>query len=792
MPVLVALGVLAGVIFGAGIGSAHDRIAAPAPTIESPQDAADLDVLTRQLLDGRLSTDERLHIAALRRNRLAALMERSPAQVLKHAVAAGARAALAPNLQALVEAEESHDGTLQVLHADRAQGEGSYYYNLRKTGGEWLALRFAGSQPVLSTGAHVRVRGMRVQQALALGDSGAVTVLAEPAEFSTFGEHRTMVILVNFMDAPNASTPTLAEVRSLMFGPGGVSDFYRETSYQHAWLTGDVSGPFVVASTTAECDYNLIASLAQSAAGVAPGQYQNFVYAFSGSVCPWWGIGTVGGSPGQAWINGPLRSIVLAHELGHTFGLYHSHALECGSVTFGDACSSIEYGDFFDTMGSTSQSHFNAVQKEILGWLGYGVSPPLTQVLASGTYTIDPLEPAGRNPKALKVQTSLGDWFYVEYRRPMGFDTIAVNGDANVTNGVLVHYWNGQGNGVYLLDMTPSTDSWMDPALGVGNTFSDPAGGVSITPLWVNGTTAGVNVYIAALCARATPTLTMTPAQQQGSPGAPLTYTVSVASTDTGCGTSSFVLQATAPSGWTAKLGATSFPLADSGTASTTLVVTPPAAAAAGTYALSVTVSDQGLSASASASYVVVVIPTLSFADSFDRADSPALGNGWSVVSGGLKIVSGEARNETARTMHMAVRRELVGAAQTAAAKFATMDNNLGPQFGVVLRYQDAANHYRCYRSTGQSSVVRIARVVRGVETVLKAVSISNPWKDTFFTVSCQASGGTLTVLINGVIWYSVNDTTFASGSPGFMMGYVTASGTGMSNRANDFSATVK
>jgi len=417
----------------------------------------------------------------------------------------------------------------------------------------------------------------------------------------------------------------------------------------------------------------------------------------------------------------------------------------------------------------------------------------VTEVRASGTYTIDPLEPPGSNPKALKVQTALGDWFYVEYRRPTGFDTNAVNGNTNVTNGVLVHYWNGQGNGVYLLDMTPSTISWIDPALGVHNTFSDPEGGVSITPVWVNGRTAGVSVSIASQCSRGTPTVDVTPAQQQGEPGMPLTYSVTVTNTDAGCGGASVALQATAPSGWTAAFGDASLMLGDGATASTTLVATPPAGATAGTYALTVTASNETLAASASVNYSVVVVPAASFADSFNRPDAPALGNGWSQVSGALMIASGEVRNDAARTMHMAVRPEVVGATQTVSAKFATMDNNnYGPQFGVVLRYQDARNHYRCYRSTGQSSVVRIAKVVGGVETVLKAVSISNPRKDKSFSVSCQVSDTTITVLINGAVWTSIGDATFASGSVGFMMGYVAASGTGMSHRADDFSATVK
>jgi len=798
---IIALALFISFTCGGGIGWAHDRLSAFAPSTAEAEDTTDisvLSVLTGQLQDSRIAMAERLRIAKRRRDRLAALIAKNPRAVLKHAMKPSARAALAPDLQALVEAEESHEGTLQVLHADHAGG-GAYLYNLRKTTGEWLALHFAQDAPVVETGTFVRVRGVRVDQALALGDSG-VTVLASAGSGIAFGEHKTLAILVKFSNAPTVASATAAQAQTVLFGAGGVSDFYRETSYQQTWLTGGVVGPLLIATTTVGCNYNLIASLAQtaaSAAGVALGQYQNFVYLFTGSDCPWWGLGTVGGSPGQAWINGPVQNLVVAHELGHTFGLYHSHALECGTVTFGGSCSSIEYGDYFDTMGSTTASHFNAVQKDLLGWLDYGVSPPITQVTASGTYTIDPLETPGTNPKAIKVQSALGDWFYVEYRRPIGFDTGAVAGNPNVANGVLVHYWSGAGNGVYLLDMTPATSSWTDPALDVGATFSDPDGGVTITPVWVDGTTAGVNVTIAAICTRANPAVTMTPAQQQGTAGTPLTYTVSVTSRDANCGTTTFSLQAATPTGWSAALGATSLALADGATTSTTLTVTPPATAAAATYSLTATATGPTLAMSASASYVVTAPPppagaTGLFTDSFNRADASTLGNGWSVVAGSLKITANEARNDVTRTMHMAVQPALVGPTQTASMKFASMDNNLGPLFGVVMRYRDPANYYRCYRSAGASSTVRVSRVVGGVEKVLYWRNITNPVKGTFFTLACQVSGTTITLQINGATWISINDTTFATGSVGFMMGYVSAAGAGVSHRADDFSASAK
>src|SRR6185436_13028358 len=142
----------------------------------------------------------------------------------------------------------------------------------------------------------------------------------------------------------------------------------------------------------------------------------------------------------------------------------------------------------------TGHSHAN--QKERLGWLGYGTSPGITTVQASGTYWIDPYETVGTNPKALKVlkstnpSTGQKTWYYVEFRRPVGFDSfIASNG--NVMNGVMVHTGTeGYSVDDYLLDMTPETASFSDSALDVGHSYNDPNVNVTITPLSVSNTGA--------------------------------------------------------------------------------------------------------------------------------------------------------------------------------------------------------------------------------------------------------------------------------------------------------------
>jgi len=809
----ILLTVVMSLTFLARPGYTHPIVTAAEPTPAETAKADDdpdgeevLSALTRRVADGRLDMEERLRVAAVRQQRLAVLIERNPGEVLRQALSSSARAALAPELQALVEQEESHEGLLEVLHADGPQG-GAYHYALRNASGQRLALHFAADDgPSLLTGTSVRVNGVRVEQALALGGSASLEVLGLPVLPSTFGAHNVLVILLRFLDTPvTTASPAAASVQTWMFGTTGstVSNFYRENSYQQTWLTGTVVGPLPLAMTGAACDYTKMATLARQAlttvGGIVLGQFRHVVYAFPSSGCQWWGLGSVGGTPGEVWINGAFSSVVASHELGHNFGLYHSHALECGSVAVGGSCSTIEYGDVFDVMGGgNGPTHFNAVQKDLLGWLDYGASPPVTDVVASGSYTIESLETPGTNPKALRIKTALGDWLYVEYRRPVGFDSY-ISTNPSVMNGVLVHYFDGSPNGVYLLDMTPATSSWSDPALPVGATFQDAAGQVSITPTGLNAANAIVSVTVAAAsCVRLAPTVTITPAQQEAPPGTTVTYTVSLQNNGTGCGASTFALQATVPPGWTAALASSSLTLAEGATGSTSLQVTSGATAGAGPYGVSLSASESGLFGSAGATYTVMEVAAGgggvggSFTDAFDRADDPAaLGNGWLPVAGSFQIVSGEARNQASKVLHMAVRPELQGVAQTVSTTFASTGNNVAPRFGVVLHYQSAGNYYLCYRQVGGSSVVRIAKVVNGKETVLKSANVANPAQGARFTLSCQAAGSLLTLQLDGVTKATVADpAATVSGSVGFAMGG--SAGGAISHRADDFSAIVQ
>jgi hypothetical protein len=408
---------------------------------------------------------------------------------------------------------EEVEGELEILHEDRDVGS-RYLYFLKAVNGRF-SLNFAKDPPThLASGAKVRVRGVRTNGVLALqSGSDSVQVLSSALP-NTLGEQRTLVILVNFRN--NNSQPyTVDFANNVVFGT--TSNFFLENSYQQTYLSGVIKGWYTIdmdsPMNAATCDYSLISSLADQAAsnaGVVLSNYSRKVYAFPQTGCGWWGLGSVGGSPSRAWINGSLELGVAAHELGHGLGLYHSHSLDCGpTAVIGSSCATNEYGDIVDMMGASHSAHYNAFQKERLGWLNAGASPPITTVSSDGTYLLETYQSVGSGPKALKISKSIDPitgkqtWYYIESRQAIGFDGFLANEPSqNVLNGVLVHTGTeGNGNSGYLLDMTPATPVyywWYDPALVVGQSFADPDTGVTMTTDWANGTGASVTVSFGA------------------------------------------------------------------------------------------------------------------------------------------------------------------------------------------------------------------------------------------------------------------------------------------------------
>lgn len=519
---------------------------------------------------------------------------------------------------------ETITGELEVVVEDeRSDWRTLYYLNVGK---EKLSLHFTKDlNQDLTSGSRVSVRGVRsgnritvedlVDQKLDNAAAAAGDQLLSTVP-NTTGEHKVLVILVNFQDL-QTQPYTAADARDVTFNT--TSNFYRENSYGQTWLTGDVYGWYTIPVSSTNCDTTAIANYAQQAAanaGANLSAYSHYVYAFPANSCTFTGRGSIGGSPSQAWINGWYELGTVGHELGHNFGLNHSRAMDCGSVVIGGTCTINEYGDSFDLMGASSTGHFNSYQKERLGWLNSVGSPPIQTVTTSGTYFVDAYEPGGTNYKALKVlksydpATGTRTWYYIELRTTTGFDA-TVSPNPAWLNGMVVHTGSDTNpQDIYLLDMTPATASWDDATLMTGQSFTDSAAGVTFTTVSAGSTGAWVQISIgAAACTRANPTVSVSPAQTGWlSSGTAYTYTLTVKNNDsTGCAASNFSTNATVPNGWSG--GSGTLNLSPGATASAAVVVTSPANTSDGNYGVQLrasNVSDPSSVASSAATYSIV------------------------------------------------------------------------------------------------------------------------------------------------------------------------------------------
>jgi hypothetical protein len=175
-------------------------------------------------------------------------------------------------------------------------------------------------------------------------------------------------------------------------------------SYGKASLTGSVTPWLVAFDGPAGCSLPPVRAAggaAALAAGYDPSKYDRVVYVHPDAGCPWSGVTQAA----TVFLNGALTPHLVAHELGHSFGLGHANLTDCRR----HGCGALEYGDPYDTMGAGS-GDFSAQAKFQLGWV-----TRVTRVAKNGTYDVAAIERASRAPQAFVV-TSANDQYWVEFR----------------------------------------------------------------------------------------------------------------------------------------------------------------------------------------------------------------------------------------------------------------------------------------------------------------------------------------------------------------------------------------
>ncbi|WP_164008578.1 NEW3 domain-containing protein [Pyxidicoccus trucidator] len=522
-------------------------------------------------------------LLAERARALAALMDVDAGAALALALPEAARERLLrkqPGAAEHLEARGAFEGELEVLVADSPGRTVARTDHFLRVDGERLQVRFADAAPEgLHSGLRLRVRGLKLGARLAAGEAEGVPVrsaLSATSECSPTGDQRTLVILATFPGQPQALT--VEQVREEFFSTTqrSLTRFWSEASQGRTSASGDVVGWYTLdrGYSCDESDAMRIAAIAAADGDVDFREYDRVFIVHpeaDGTSCYYGGLGTLS-CVTQNTQDGPITASaswlraeymgnhdqgveLVTHEAGHNLTLHHASSRDFGAEPLGpvgETGALTEYGDLFSTMGSWNLGHYSAPHKVRLGWLEPGAVATVDGT--DGTFTLSPISaPLGSGLQAVKVRRGFhGDgWLWLEARRAVGdYDGTL---PSQVFGGALVHYEEpSTGTHTHLLDFTPETFSWQDPAFLPGGTWTDPYTNVRLT---VDGATpAGVTVsvhYEPVPCVRTPPTLTFDTWHTYAVPGGQVESGFTLTNNDSvGCPTSTFAFQSALPTGW--------------------------------------------------------------------------------------------------------------------------------------------------------------------------------------------------------------------------------------------------
>jgi hypothetical protein len=457
------------------------------------------------------------------------------------------------------------NGVLRLGHADNFDGTPSeFFFAVVTDDGQHVRVALATLVAGLENGMRVTVTGTMLA-----GDEIAPTdivILTPPAAASLIGPITSASpVTTNYLVLPikfptsgsgTAGDPfvygadpfTPASLDTSVFGAlptKSAKEFYKEASFGLQLLGGatanDGSGGFLKATVAkpATCDINVIANAAASAArargypidasGNPMAPYTGLLYVFNNvSGCGWSGLAYVGWA--RAYSNNTSALWVIGHELGHNFGLLHAGSLRCSGAVLGcgTSASVAEYGDPFSSMGNSSNTgHFNAMQKDLLGWTT--AAQRKNHASGTATYTLNPIETGGQTTYGVRIPTANSSrTYWLEYRQPVGTFDQFVKNFPNLGAQVRLQSPFEKTSGsddTELLDMTPATGTFNDAALLTGQNYTDAIYGVSISVLSATASALTVQVTTPGT---GTATITQTTSVTPANYGAPVKFTATV------------------------------------------------------------------------------------------------------------------------------------------------------------------------------------------------------------------------------------------------------------------------
>jgi Gametolysin peptidase M11 len=324
----------------------------------------------------------------------------------------------------------------------------------------------------------------------------ALSLAAVPAAQPAFGGHvlgpqRILVALVTWGPQPLARE----DVRHIVFDE--TDALYRSMSYGKVSLTGTVTPWLKAFDVPVACNLPQVraqGSAAAAAAGFDASKYDRVVFIHPEQNCPWSGVTQAA----TVFLNGVLTAHLVAHELGHSFGLGHANLTDCKR----HGCGALEYGDPYDTMGVGS-GDFSAKAKFDLGWL-----TNVSRAAKNETYELAPIERPARFAQAFVVTTA-NDQYWIEYR---GLEARSDDDGQTAGAGVIIRVspspdLNDSGSGGIPNLLLGNPDGRHRPELRHGEAFVD-SGAFKVTVLQASGPRARLRFRWTDVTAPRTPHFT--------------------------------------------------------------------------------------------------------------------------------------------------------------------------------------------------------------------------------------------------------------------------------------------